>query len=789
MFEVLKTQILKLTIALLAAVTVHAKVVLPAVEIINSEQPSVDMVMKGIYTGAAGDPATVPDTRSHFVQDLTEIEVNGILELIQDKTSKNSDKELILVRYTMGDKRVSDAIALALKSGIMVSVVTDFNPVMTYKFSDPNQQFTSDFAQAKISNGGENSGGQMIRDFLAMGLKFNETLFSQPLYNSTLDRTPIMHEKALLLKSGQRKTVFFGSANLSNNPRYNRIYRIEDSDFYDRYKSHVDALKQTYANGMETKKIPFQPRTLIIYKDGSEIEMSFTDGKYNPNERIKNLLETQKIEQLILSHFVITHRGVLGAIGTAFEKNKDAKGFAITDDKFSELDQWGLGPALAGFDITDPFKRSVSGLDPSVYNRISSFVYQRQAIDPVTGEIRIETYEDGPPTARHVWHDKTTIIDFQSSAGDKKSSIFTGSFNLSNNSANSEFQAQINLSQNSWIRNSIEHSIKSVVLTEPTWAIPNVYATLRNALGMVFGLTDLEIPLNQIEKLMAAVESRNSKSISETLVEVSQLKGNLSRQIPQETKTFRLKQFFSFLNWYYKSVPFSKDMLNERIRRMTSIAIVIANPMMKDYLKANIVSSIISRANVSVQQQEKLIAEAFRQLGLGLYNPWSGLASTILSLDKIFNPLILNKSALSPEKTLKMFISELAEKNDFTWKGESFDAFFNNLASEKQSSLITVINSFKIESSEVIETVEYIKSIAGKAGVGTNLYSVDENNFLSITNPEKIQSDLILILSAQAKKGIISTSVSIGDAKITQILKEIKANPPPDLKKFKIVIM
>ncbi len=119
--------------------------------------------------------------------------------------------------------------------------------------------------------------------------------------------------------------------------------------------------------------------------------------------------------------------------------------------------------------------------------------------------------------ARHVWHDKTTLIDFTDPQGERKTALFSGSFNLSNNVANSEFQAQFNLSRDSWIRKAINHSVKEVVSNEPQWAVPTLEGTLRNAVAILLGTTDIEVPLQKNAVFLDAIDRRDFTLMRKTI--------------------------------------------------------------------------------------------------------------------------------------------------------------------------------------------------------------------------------------------------------------------------------
>lgn len=762
---------------------------LPEVEIAKSTKSSANEAVKAIYTAAPAEHTSPQFDRLFFREDLSAVEVEAMQKLIADESIPHKEKEITLVRYTLGDPRVTQVLIEAKKKGIAVKLITDLNPVMTLDFSQKESDSSAAFSKAKLKDTEKSPGAKLISELLDAGFAIKKDIFSQPLYNSELERSPIMHEKALLLKAGGKKTIIFGTANLAPNPRYNRIYEVEDDAFYDRYQSHVDALVDIYSKGKETKEIPEQPRTLIQYPDGTEMELAFTDGRYNPNDRISALLEQNKVNNITLSHFVITHRGFLKALGKSFKANPNASGFAVADDRFSSLNKgWGLAPALAGIDITDPFNRRVTGLTPENFRRIESYVYQRPAIDPETGKMRKETSEDGPPVARHVWHDKTTLIDYEDKSGKVQSSIFTGSFNLSNNIANSEFQVQFNLPKDSWIRNAVEHSIRSVVSKEPQWAVPTLEASLRNAMGVVFGLTDLEIPLEKIRKLMESIDKRNFDGIKSSLKEIASTETNLRWKTSHDVKQERLNQFLDFLSWYQENMPPSNLELELRMRRIVGIALVIGQPNMKEHIKANIMSSVIERPQLSIEQHHKLLDEAFKRLGLSDINPWSGATSKLISIEEILSPDFLKELSKQSGQSLPEVIEKKIQSGDFNWKGTAFDQFIDGMKSEKQSSLMTVFHAGTPSAEEISRFMEVLRKQGKKMGLPTDLQKLPPSHVFDTKDPEELEKRLTRLFQNQAKKGIVSSEVISSDPTVNKTVKLIKSEKLKSLSDLKISV-
>lgn len=756
------------------------------VQKISSSLPSVDDAISAIYVSAPEKNKSEALPKLLFKEDLVSVEVDAINELIDDTTIPNSEKSIQLVRYTLGDSRVTAALKRAKKEGITVSVVTDLNPVMEGNFSTVQGETTSAFSKAKLKDPEKSPGAKVIQELLEAGFELKKDIHSQPLYRPERERVPIMHEKALLLKSGKDKVVFFGTANLAANPRYNRTFKVLDPVFYDRYEQHLKLLREGYEKGKESSELESEPRTLIRYGDGTELEMAFTSSNYNPNDRIAEILKTTTLNHIDLSHFVITHRGFLKALGEAISKNPEATGFAVADDRFAAVKGWGLSPALAGVDVLDPYNRKVTGLTPSAFDRIESFVYQRPAVDPQTGKLRVERSENGPPVARHVWHDKTTLIDFTDPDGKLRTALFSGSFNLSNNIANSEFQAQFNLSRDSWIRKAVKHSIQEVVSNEPQWAVPTLEATLRNAMALLLGVTDIEIPLKKNAELLNAIDKRDFESMRKIIKEMSHLETQLNWKLPQEDRVTRVNQLIKFLHWYEKNVPPSNAELEVRTQRTIGMALVIAQPQLQDHVKATILSKVLDRAQVSATEHHKLLNGAFRELGLGEINPWSGQISRFISFEDIVSENLIKELKSATSKTLTQEVLEKVNQGDMSWKGPSFDFLISSLESEIKSSGVSIFSSGQISQDEIGDFLELLKARKKELGISAEMFIPLKSHIIDTADQEKLEDRIQKLLESQAKKGMLSSQVQSSDPNLLSVLNKIKRNQEGALAEFTI---
>ncbi|MFN9068921.1 MAG: hypothetical protein ACK5V3_16970, partial [Bdellovibrionales bacterium] len=380
--------------------------------------------------------------------------------------------------------------------------------------------------------------------------------------------------------------------------------------------------------------------------------------------------------------------------------------------------------------------------------------------------------QEGPPTARHVWHDKTSLFKLKKSSGEPLQLLFTGSFNLSNNSANAESQSEISLRQGSWLYEAVELSVRQVAETQPQWAVPAIRASIRNALAHVFGLTDLEVPLEIAEKLEKASLERKFDTVRELLIEVSKIETNQSRKISQEIRTARLQQFLKFFAWYENRVPrgYGSEI---KLRHFLNIAHILGLAQARHYEKAMLIDRLLWRPGISKAEMNQLIIEGVQILveGEQVFNdgtipirkPITKVLSfdfddTIMRLDtKIIlfskskpgekrevsttefaeirgqlglsgewadyevrtTPNSFEHFRTTPEKHfVKDMVKALESGDESKWKTKQTDLFMQQLKTKETADLVTIITARGHEREEILEglkkLLEYYTQKTGK---------------------------------------------------------------------------
>ena len=609
------------------AVALLAVVPVPALAGKSQPLPDVEKITTGLKTADdavemmfVSSDIKIPDNlKSKLTSqvDVLKVEIDAMWDLINDKSVPNSEKEITYVRYTMGDKRVDEALIAALKAGIKVRILTDVNPVMEYDKFQKGEKSTIDFAGAKLKNNGKGSGPETIARLLAGGFVWGENLFSQPLYNPTEnERTPIMHEKALLIRLGKKLTSFLSTTNAAPHVRFNRIFKIILDGLYNAYHDHTDSLIANYKAGKETKELPSATRKQFDFADGTFLQLAFTDGKFNPNDRIVDAVNAGDLKGWVISAFAPTNRAVIDAIGNKMKADKDIKGFAITDVKFTNDYGYGVTSALSNYNVYAQFVTQ-HGFGEAVASQVDAAVWTQQAMDPDTGKPIYQTEEDGAPNYAVLWHDKTTILYYKALG---MIDVFSGSFNLSGNIVNAENQLQMRLRADSIVAAATDYSIRETVRTNPKYAIPITVSMVRSTLAKTFKLGDLDVQEQDVKDLIQAVKDQHHDAVLALLEKISQSETHMKAPISKEERANRVATFGKFLGWYFKDLPQWSDPIIG-LKHTLAIGLAIANEKMPVGMRISIIKDAVWRPKVSPEDLQKYLEQGYEVLGYGKLPP------------------------------------------------------------------------------------------------------------------------------------------------------------------------
>ncbi len=474
-----------------------------------------------------------------------------------------NQRKIVLVRYHVDIEEIADLLIEAKEAGFSeVQLITDLNYSIVPKISG-KQLFDAHPTPSKVNQNSD--AGRVVKKLLEAGFGFNNSKYGisgSPVFRKDDPDliTPIMHEKELLLianEGGENQQIFtaFGTSNMSKGPRYNRLFTTSDETFGLKVLEHARNLQTTFGKEETIENIPESLPQRLQFPDGTIVETAFNDGKFNPNDRIVKLLERSvsdskniEIQEVVFSHFVFTHMNTFNAHKAAMKHNPNMKTFAIFDEKFVQPYSWGVSASYGGFFTQRPFGPSAFPPPKADMKNMEAYVYTRGI--PGIKDVN----PSGPPVARNLWHDKTTLVSTIEN-GKKWTYVFTGSFNLSGAHRNAEMQVMLKLpSSSKWVK-AIKESIKGVKNSEKAFLMPIKNGAFRSWLAWYLNRSALDIPpieSNQIMRefhegkidraleRMAALSSHDS---SETSRRLAALKGYADWSMANLNKSpeFKLK--------------------------------------------------------------------------------------------------------------------------------------------------------------------------------------------------------------------------------------------------------
>lgn len=620
---------------------------LPASREARSKLSSVQEAFPRMYVshqvptgaGAEADAMTVSGREiADYEWAAMEDFIAGRGEFAWAKSAKAKNKQIWLSRYHLTDERIIEALLKAKDKGYgVVRFLTDLNDALVGKFRG-SATITSDFAKAAYRDDDQ---GAAIRKLIEAGFAYNDDkygIFSQPLYKITdpdTERKPIMHEKGLIFivtnddGSIKRAVSFAGTANLSIHKmtgnreraeitRYNRMFQCVDPVVIAEELDHARRLCAAYAEGKESWQVETLPPLRVYYGKDEFIELAFSDGKYNPNDRIAELFERAaadpsfELKDVIFSHFVLTNTRVVKALDKAMKAQTKFNVYGIFDRRFASPKGFGLPAQLDGFDLFKPFGKLEYGVGGKLEARTDLFVYQRG----IPG--LVETDPSGPPTHSWVWHDKTTYIEVVE-GGQRYVYIFTRSFNCSGNFHNAEQQIMMRVKADSPVALAVKWSIKGVVAQETEFAVEMPKGIFRMGIADLLGYNDIEIPVAAISQILDHVNYRRFAEVDRILRSILVKPSALDRRLDAETINVRIQRFLAFLDWHAGQFPhYYKTSRPIALRKLLSIAIILAAPEMKPtQAKAALRSAMWDNKNPDDEDLRlRRVRQAWELLGL-----------------------------------------------------------------------------------------------------------------------------------------------------------------------------
>ena len=603
----------------------------PIATSIHSSDASVDAAIKTMYVSHSygnADPLVVDG------DDLVARERQAVADFAADKKIPNERKHIILTRYHVEDKLLAKILVDALKTGVRVDFITDFNSSMEYEFPKRSQTSLQDFSKAKLT---EDALGEFLQILLDGGFKIvgngsnaqpRGAIYSQPIFNQKSSRyskmIPIMHEKSLLFvvepKAGTPAApeivdYYFGTANLSEHKRYNRLFRLQEKPTEGAALEHAQKLMEGFRAGLTS--IEAERPLRVVFEDESYIEMGNSNNQYNLNGRIVDLFERAakgelQIENVIFSHFAPTKSNLFPALRKAMAAQTNFRVFSISDQKFTSVDSYGKVAVMGGFLVTPPLGGPGWGWSGDMTKRAKALEFLR-GVDGL-----VETDPKGAPTEREVWHDKTTLVSVNE-GGRRWTYVFTGSFNASNKADNAELQFMFRFpTESHWVK-AIEDSIVKTVDRQKDYVLPLSIGLVRDSIAAVAGMSPLYVPVAAAHALIKAAQTRDASALEPQLqAMIEEASRVLGAAFQPRRAVLRFKTLLNFMAWFHSEREQGRMNYPLTVQKLVAIATVVGN--LKGGMTTYSIKSQLNKAlwdpTADKDEMERRVARAWDVLGI-----------------------------------------------------------------------------------------------------------------------------------------------------------------------------
>ncbi|MEK7388490.1 MAG: exonuclease domain-containing protein [Elusimicrobiota bacterium] len=607
---------------------------LPIAISVHSNLPSVTAAINRMFVSydyGNADPLVVDG------DDLLKRERQAIADFVADKKIPDPRKHVILSRYHLEDKELAHVLvdAIKRKTGIRVSVIMDFNSTMEHAFANDEEELLLDFSKAKTKADALGQFHQILLDggfeMARAGFKTKSrgVLYSLPIFNRKSSKyskmNPLMHEKSVLLvvepaagshDEPEVRSYYFGTGNLSDHKRYNRLFLLQEPLTARRALEHARQMMEGFREG----KISIQPERpyRVYFEDGSFMEIAHTNGnaRFNLNGRIIDLFERAangelQIENVILSHFAPTKSNLFPALNTAMEAQKNIRAFSISEQKFSTPDSYGKVAVMGGFLVTPPLGGPGWGWSGDLTKRVRALEFLRAV------EGSLETDPDGAPTNRDVWHDKTTMIHVNE-AGRRWVYVFTGSFNASNKSDNPEMQMMFRFPVTSPWSAAIEDSILKTVERYKRYVEPIQTGLVRDVIAAVAALSPLYVPMEAAAALIEAARTRNFSDVKARFQSIIDAARVLGEAFDPRRAAMRFELLMKIMSWFHSEREQGRMNYPLTVQKLVAMGIVVGR--MNRGLSMASIKSQLNKAlwdpTADKDEMERRVAGAWDVLGI-----------------------------------------------------------------------------------------------------------------------------------------------------------------------------
>lgn len=585
-----------------------------------------------------------------------------LMSFVNDTSIPAGEKVITVTFYGLGNGKVVDALIKAKQNGVQsIRIVTDLNRSLAGNFKE-DQKWNFDFINAQFLEGEDALG---IQRLLKAGFKFGEgyeqkraaqklpsqyTINSQPLYKKIDDlMIPIMHLKGIVLSrrtlNGEETVIknIFGTANLRGDNRYNRMVEFNDPVISKEQLKHHSNQNANFAQGYEqqidsnsTNKVgriqdtPDQQPVRRQYKDGSFAELLFTDGRYNPNDRLIEIMDyaiahpdRMTIKDIVMSEFVLTNASFYEKTVEVLnlnQGNNPTRLYAVGDSRFaSEVTGWGLIPGYEGFMINRPMGKDVYPVRSAIREKIKVFVRQ------MVSDGGFVKSKEAAPEAWDLHHDKTRFLVVEEKNEDGMIREFTygvtGSFNNSNNIANAEQSLFFKIGTKKRFVQELFQSLINYIREDSKPGGPlksDGLAVFKTSVADFIGILETEIPDTVARDLMNDIHTKQYNAYIKKLENLATTPTTLEAKLPPEQLSVRLGRLQVVFDTYRGNIPTQMG-----IPKVAYAQEAIRNPVLSDGDRIQFLKSVFFVPNnvLTPPEQTKIIATVASQFGWKMQAP------------------------------------------------------------------------------------------------------------------------------------------------------------------------
>ncbi len=288
---------------------------------------------------------------------------------------------------------------------------------------------------------------------------------------------------------------------------FNRSFEIVLRELLEVDHDHTVALAEALRTTGKISAIAAQrdERHTFQFADGSFIQMQYTNGRDNPNDRKRELHERAmnnpnfKILKIYDSQYSFVEGADIESLRKLFQKFPELTMTAIYDRSFISPRHSGVPAVFVGLPAQGDDGLH-EGFAPELRSRIQAQVFRRL---PSTGA-RFR--------GKVLWHDKTRIY-LVNEDGVEWMYIFTGSFNGSSRSVNAEWQLQLKVPANSAVAKYFVDSIVSQPNLKSDLFAPLAQEIFITALTDYIGVSPGDVSRTEVAAILAELKANNFDSV------------------------------------------------------------------------------------------------------------------------------------------------------------------------------------------------------------------------------------------------------------------------------------